>query len=94
MSGFTIASAISAVGVGLTAASDFGLFGKSSAKPNAPPPLPPAAAPASLASVAESQTGPSNVKGAIGAGFDNSISTTPLGTTSPTSTATGMLGAS
>lgn len=95
----TGASAATLLGVGglaLTAASDFGLFGsKGPGAPAAPPPLPPSASPASLASVVSQQQQSNSVKGAIGAGFDNTISTSPLGDTSKTNTAqAGLLGGS
>jgi len=66
----------------------FGLVGGGSSSPSTPPPppaAPPAATPATLANAAISEAGAaqnskSRAAGIAGAGFDGTISTSPLGT--------------
>ncbi len=100
MSGFTTATAIAAIGTGISAISTIaGLFGgKGAGNPAAPPAPPPSAAPASLASSTQSVSNESArlraIGGAAGGGFDNTVATSPLGASAPTTAKTGLLGTS
>ena len=100
MSGWTAATYLSAAGLGLSVA---GLSKKSSSPsaPAPPPAPPPSAAPATLASAATSESMQASKKkemsavGGIGAGFDSTIATSPLGTSgAPTTAKAGLLGTS
>lgn len=75
-----------------------GLFGGSTPSAPALPAVPPSAAPATLASAATSgamQNSRARAVGALGQGFDNTIATSPLGTsTAPTTAKSGLLGGS
>ncbi len=103
VSGISAATGLGIAGLGLTAASDFGLFGgnKSAGTPAAPPAPPPSAAPASLAETASSQSVQQarmralGGVGAAGGGFDSTVATSPLGTNgSPNTAKAGLLGTS